>query len=85
MLWKIILMSRNIKCKNEILHTGVQNIRLTICMSCAWQEKDPLNKIGREWMQYVPLFLHSFCWNIEVSYYEQKNFWSLCAYMVRSK
>ena len=57
----------------------------TICMSCAWQEKAPLNKTGREWMQYVPLFVYSFRWNIEVSYYEQKNFWSLCAYMVRSK
>ena len=36
-------------------------------------------------MQYIPLFLHSFRWNIEVSYYEQKTFWSLCAYMVRSR
>ena len=23
-------------------------------------------------------------WNIEISYYEQKTFWSLCSYMVRS-
>lgn len=23
-------------------------------------------------MQYIPLFLYSFRWNIEVSYYEQK-------------
>ena len=36
-------------------------------------------------MQYIPLFLYSFRWNIEVSYYEQKTFWSLCAYMVRSR
>ncbi len=57
----------------------------SIRMSCAWQEKAPLNQVGREWMQYVPLFLYSFRWNIEVGYYEQKNFWSLCAYMVRSK
>ncbi len=36
-------------------------------------------------MQYIPLFLYSFRWNIEVSYYEQKSFWSLCRYMVRSR
>ena len=57
----------------------------SIRMACAWQEKAPLNRTGREWMQYVPLFLYSFRWNIEVSYYEQKNFWSICAYMVRSR
>ncbi|RKI37580.1 hypothetical protein D7V96_22670 [bacterium D16-59] len=31
------------------------------------------------------MFLYSFRWNIEVSYYEQKSFWSLCCYMVRSR
>ena len=51
---------------------------------CAWQEKAPLNLTGSIWMQYIPLFLYSFRWNIEVSYYEQKKFWSLCSYMVRS-
>jgi hypothetical protein len=35
-------------------------------------------------MKYIPLFLYSFRWNIEISYYEQKTFWSLCSYMVRS-
>ena len=35
-------------------------------------------------MPYIPLFLYMFRWNIEVSYYEQKTFWSLCKYMVRS-
>ena len=52
---------------------------------CAWQEKAPLNCTGSSRMQYIPLFLYSFRWNIEVSYYEQKTFWSLCAYMVRSR
>lgn len=52
---------------------------------CAWQEKSPLNRTGNDWMQYIPLFLYSFRWNIEVSYYEQKTFWSLCGYMVRSR
>ena len=35
-------------------------------------------------MKYIPLFLYSFQWNIETSYYEQKTIWSLCSYMVRS-
>ena len=51
---------------------------------CAWQEKAPLNQTGSKWMKYIPLFLYSFRWNIEISYYEQKTFWSLCSYMVRS-
>ena len=33
-------------------------------------------------MKYIPLFLYSFRWNIETSYYEQKTFCSLCSYMV---
>lgn len=52
---------------------------------CAWQEKSPLNQTGSTWMKYIPLFLYSFRWNIEVSYYEQKTFWSLCSYMIRSR
>ena len=36
-------------------------------------------------MKYIPLFLYSFRWNIETSYYEQKTFWSFCDYMVRSR
>ena len=52
---------------------------------CAWQEKAPLNQTGSSWMQYIPLFLYAFRWNIEVIYYEQKTFWSLCSYMVHSR
>ena len=52
---------------------------------CAWQEKAPLNQTGSSQMQYIPLFFYSFRWNIEVSYYEQKSFWSLCGYMLRSR
>ena len=51
---------------------------------CAWQEKAPLNQTGSDRMKYIPLLLYSFRWNIEISYYEQKTFWSLCSYMVRS-
>lgn len=47
-------------------------------------EKEPLNQTGSDRMKYIPLFLYSFRWNIETSYYDQKTFWSLCSYMVRS-
>ena len=50
----------------------------------AWQEKAPLNQTGSDRMKYIPLLLYSFRWNIETSYYEQKTFWSICNYMVRS-
>lgn len=36
-------------------------------------------------MQYIPLLLYTFRWQIEISYFEQKEFWSLCSYMVRSR
>lgn len=48
------------------------------------RKKAPLNQTGSDWMKYIPLFLYSFRWNIETSYYEQKTFWSFCSYMVRS-
>ena len=51
---------------------------------CAWQEKSPLSQTTSSNAVYIPLFLYMFRWNIEVSYYEQKTFWSLCSYMVRS-
>lgn len=53
-------------------------------MPCAWQEKSPLNECGSSKMDYIPLFWYAMRWNIEVSYYEHKTFWSLCNYMVRS-
>ena len=52
---------------------------------CAWQEKEPLNQTGVDRMKYIPLFCYAFRWNIEASYYEQKMFWPLCHYMVRSR
>jgi len=44
-----------------------------------------LHNTGYSWMQYIPLFLYRFRWNIEISYYEQKTFWALCCYMVRER
>ncbi len=51
--------------------------------ACAWFEDAPINQVGWQWMEYLPLFLYKIRWNIEVSYYEQKKFWSFCRYMVR--
>ncbi len=51
---------------------------------CALVEENAFNQTRTDWKKYLPLFLYSFRWNIEISYYEQKTFWSLCSYMVRS-
>lgn len=56
-----------------------------ISMFWAWQEKAPSNQTENKWIPYIPLFLYGYRWNIEVSYYEQKTFWSLCIYMIRSR
>ena len=36
---------------------------------CAWQEKAPLNQTGSSQMQYIPLFLYSFRWNIMPTFF----------------
>ena len=47
--------------------------------------KIPTEPDGGSRMQFIPLMLYVFRWDIEVNYYEQKTFWSLCSYMVRSR
>ena len=56
-----------------------------IHMSCAWREKATLKDVGSKDMKYFPMRLYDMRWNIEVGYYEQKTFWDLSRYMVRSK
>ena len=53
-------------------------------MLCAFEEENTFNQTTTGLEKYLPLFLYSLRWNIETSYYEQKTFWSLCSYMVRS-
>lgn len=43
--------------------------------------KSLMKQNRNDFMEYIPLLTYSFQWNIEVSYYEQKCFWSLCHYM----
>ncbi len=40
---------------------------------------------GEENAQFLPLACYSPRWNIEISYYESKTFWSLEEYRVRSR
>ena len=41
-------------------------------------------KLNANELIYIPYLLYAFRWKIEVGYYEQKTFWSLCRYMVRN-
>ncbi len=47
--------------------------------------KSPQDPAGAATCRLSPLMLYAFRWDIEVSYYEQKTYWSLCSYMVRSR
>ena len=55
-----------------------------INLLCAKMENPTLNQCDGRWREYIPLCCYAFRWQIEVSYYEQKTFWSLCRYKVRS-
>lgn len=73
--------------------TDTNNRRLFLCtinpcdihMGCAWQENFLMRNVRSTDMELYPLTLYRLRWNIEVGYYEQKTFWSLGKYMVRSK
>ena len=47
--------------------------------------KKELPEIIEKHFDLLPMFLYQLRWNIEIGYYEQKTFWSLCSYMVRSR
>ena len=48
-------------------------------------EDDTIRGYGEENEQFLPLACYSPRWNIEISYYENKTFWSLEEYRVRSR
>jgi len=48
-------------------------------------EDDTIRGYGEENVQFLPLACYSSRWNIEVSYYESKTFWSFEEYRVRSR
>ncbi len=45
----------------------------------------PYANMGKKNKQFLPLACYSTRWNIEISYYESKTFWSLEEYRVRSR
>lgn len=46
---------------------------------------DAIREYGKEDIRYLPLACYMLRWDIEVSYYENKTFWSLGEYRVRSR
>ena len=48
-------------------------------------EDNTIRGYGEENKQFLPLACYSPRWNIEISYYESKTFWSLGEYRVRSR
>lgn len=48
-------------------------------------EDDTIRGYGEEKKQFLPLACYSLRWDIEISYYESKTFWSLEEYRVRSR
>ena len=66
----------------QTLHYPMKRSVLIIPVSAGFS---PISSAtGKFLLMLLPLLLYSFRWNIETSYYEQKTFWSLCNYMVRS-
>lgn len=54
-------------------------------MSIAWQENKGLRNTSSKHMAIYPLKLYKLRWGIETNYYEQKMFWELGSYKVRTK
>lgn len=55
-----------------------------ISLTLEWCNKGELCPYAEENIKYLPLDLYALRWNIEVSYYEGKTFWSMENYRVRS-
>ena len=49
------------------------------------REKTLSQKLNAQILWLLPLYLYSFRWGIEIMFYEQKTFWSLGLYRIRSK
>ena len=56
-----------------------------ITLDYAMCADETISEYGKESIQYLPLACYMLRWNIEVSYYENKTFWSLEEYRVRSR
>ena len=58
---------------------------MALHMSIAWQENKTLRNTSSKHMAIYPLKLYKLRWGIETNYYEQKMFWELGSYKVRTK
>ena len=58
---------------------------MALHMSIAWQENKGLRNISSKHMAIYPLKLYKLRWGIETNYYEQKMFWELGSYKVRTR
>ena len=58
---------------------------MALHMSIAWQESKLLRDTSPKLMTFYPLKLYKLRWGIEMNYYEQKMFWDLGSYKVRTK
>ena len=58
---------------------------MALHMSIAWQENKTLRDTSSKFMVFYPLKLYKLRWGIETNYYEQKMFWELGSYKVRTK
>ena len=58
---------------------------MALHMSIAWQENKTFCDTSSKLMTFYPLKLYKLRWGIETNYYEQKMFWELGSYKVRTK
>ena len=58
---------------------------MALHMSIAWQENKTFRDTSSKLMTFYPLKLYKLRWGIETNYYEQKMFWELGSYKVRTK
>ncbi len=73
--------------------SGNGNCRLFFCtknpesiiMDCSSCEDETIRSYGEENEKLLPIACYSPRWNIEISHYESKTFWSLEEYRVRSR
>ncbi len=58
---------------------------MALHMSIAWQKNKTLHNTSSKYMAIYPLKPYKLLWGIETNYYEQKMFWELGNYKVRTK
>ncbi|MDD6382351.1 MAG: transposase [Selenomonadaceae bacterium] len=58
---------------------------MALHMSITWQESKTLRDTSSKLMTFYPIKLYKLRWGIETNYYEQKMFWELGSYKVRTK